>query len=60
MLKTDNGDPVAGVAAPKTKVICHAADNICQGGATILPAHLTYGTQDSGAAAAFVADVAPV
>ncbi|ATZ57773.1 BccutA [Botrytis cinerea B05.10] len=49
----DNGDPVQGVSADRTDIICHAGDNICQGGSLILLAHLTYG-MDTTAAAAFV------
>ncbi|KAF7914443.1 uncharacterized protein EAF01_000849 [Botrytis porri] len=49
----DNGDAVQGVSADKTDIICHAGDNICQGGSLILMAHLTYG-MDTMAAAAFV------
>ncbi|TGO30073.1 hypothetical protein BPAE_0008g00650 [Botrytis paeoniae] len=49
----DNGDAVQGVSADKTDIICHAGDNICQGGSLILMAHLTYG-MDTTAAAAFV------
>ncbi|TGO73850.1 hypothetical protein BELL_0326g00050 [Botrytis elliptica] len=49
----DNGDAVQGVSADKTDIICHAGDNICQGGSLILMAHLTYG-MDATAAAAFV------
>nr|AGO59082.1 cutinase 1 [Sirococcus conigenus] len=49
----DNGQPVAGLSAAQTKIICHAGDNICQGGALILAPHLTYG-QDAGTAASFV------
>lgn len=51
----DNGDAVQGVSADKTDIICHDTDNICQGGATILPSHLTYGTENAGEAADFVA-----
>ncbi|TGO64414.1 hypothetical protein BCON_0007g00640 [Botryotinia convoluta] len=51
--KPDNGDAVQGVSADRTDVICHAGDNICQGGSLILMAHLTYG-MDTTAAAAFV------
>lgn len=47
-----NGSPVRG-ATTKTKVFCHAGDNICEGGALILPPHLTY-SLDAGDAAAFV------
>lgn len=49
----DNGQPVAGLSAAQTKIICHAGDNICQGGDLILAPHLTYG-QDAGTAASFV------
>ncbi|KAF7877081.1 uncharacterized protein EAF02_008301 [Botrytis sinoallii] len=49
----DNGDAVQGVSADRTDIICHAGDNICQGGSLILMAHLTYG-MDATAAAAFV------
>ncbi|KAF7890402.1 hypothetical protein EAF00_008717 [Botryotinia globosa] len=49
----DNGDAVQGVSADKTDIICHAGDNICQGGSLILIPHLTYG-MDTTAAAAFV------
>ncbi|RDW85920.1 cutinase-1 [Coleophoma crateriformis] len=53
----DNGKPVTGVSAAKTKVICHQGDNICAGGDTILTPHLTY-SNDAGTAAAFVAQMA--
>lgn len=53
----DNGKPVAGASAAKTKVICHTGDNICAGGDAILTPHLTYST-DAGTAAAFVATAA--
>ncbi|KAG4030027.1 hypothetical protein MFRU_013g00510 [Monilinia fructicola] len=53
----DNGSPVQGVPAAKTKIICHAGDNICQHGSMILMPHLTYG-MDATAAAAFVKQVA--
>ncbi|ORY55273.1 cutinase-domain-containing protein [Pseudomassariella vexata] len=53
----DNGQPVQGVPAAKTKIICHADDNICQGGSQIKQAHLTYGKQDAGEAASFVASL---
>jgi cutinase len=36
----NNGKAVGSVGAAKTKVFCNATDNICQGGATILAAHL--------------------
>ncbi|KAB8302332.1 hypothetical protein EYC80_005764 [Monilinia laxa] len=48
----DNGAPVQGVSAAKTKVICHTGDNICAHGDMILPPHLTYG-MDAGTAASF-------
>ncbi|PSS00568.1 cutinase [Coniella lustricola] len=50
----DNGAAVAGVPAAKTKVICHAGDNICQHGDLILTPHLTY-SADAATAASFVA-----
>ncbi|KAH8671961.1 carbohydrate esterase family 5 protein [Tricladium varicosporioides] len=50
----DNGQAVGSIPAAKTKVICHATDNICMGGSTILAAHLTYGSQNAGEAAQFV------
>ncbi|KAJ7126451.1 cutinase [Mycena crocata] len=49
----DNGQAVAGINAANTKIICHAKDNICQGGNLILAPHLTYG-QDAKSAAAFI------
>ncbi|OBT39138.1 hypothetical protein VE00_09691 [Pseudogymnoascus sp. WSF 3629] len=49
----DNGDAVGSLPATKVDIICHAGDNICDGGAVILPAHLNY-SMDAGAAAAFV------
>ncbi|KAH9432803.1 hypothetical protein MCOR02_007482 [Pyricularia oryzae] len=49
--------PVNGVDQSRTLVVCHAGDNVCQGGGMILPAHLTYG-QDVGKAAAFVMEAA--
>ena len=48
----DDGQAVGSIPSSKVKVICHAGDNICDGGALVLPAHLTYG-QDAGTAAAF-------
>ncbi|WYZ37051.1 hypothetical protein EsH8_II_000557 [Colletotrichum jinshuiense] len=47
-----NGQPVQGVDAAKTKVICHDGDNICEGGNQIKRAHLTYG-QNADEAAQF-------
>jgi cutinase len=54
--RVDNGTAVQGVPAARTKIICHAGDNICQHGALVLPPHLTYG-QDAGTAADFVVSV---
>ncbi|KAI9353301.1 cutinase [Zopfochytrium polystomum] len=54
----NNGAPVTGVDPAKTMVICHQNDNICQHGATILPAHLTYGTMNAAEGAAFVVQAA--
>jgi cutinase len=48
-----NGTAVQGVDAGRTMVVCHAGDNICQGGDLILPAHLNY-SSDATAAAMFV------
>ena len=48
-----NGQPVAGASAAKTLVICHAGDDICQGGALILLPHITY-AENANQAAAFV------
>lgn len=50
---TDNGDAVTGVAADQTQVICNNGDNICDGGALVLPPHLQYAA-DAEDAAAFV------
>ena len=41
----DNGKAVGSVPAAKTKVICHAGDNIYQGGDLILTPHLTVSFQ---------------
>lgn len=50
-----NGDdPVPNTNAADVKVFCNTGDLICAGTATILPAHLTYGS-DAGEAADFVA-----
>ncbi|KAG7094509.1 hypothetical protein E1B28_005340 [Marasmius oreades] len=49
-----NGQPVTGVSADQTKVICHFGDNICAGGNLVLAPHLTYG-RDTRDAAKFVA-----
>ncbi|KAH7348496.1 cutinase [Rhexocercosporidium sp. MPI-PUGE-AT-0058] len=50
----NDGKPVAGADAAKTMVICHATDNICDGGDLILVEHLTY-SRDAVQAAAFAA-----
>jgi cutinase len=42
------------VAASKTLIICHARDNICEGGINITPEHRNYEI-DAPTAAAFVA-----
>lgn len=52
-----NGTAVQGVSAAKTKVFCHAGDNICEGGDRVLLPHTTYGLLDAGAAADFVVSV---
>ncbi len=49
----DDGQPIAGVSAAKTMVVCHSDDDICQHGDLILLGHLTY-AQDVDQAAAFV------
>jgi hypothetical protein len=50
-----NGDdPVPNTDAADVEVFCNTGDLICAGTATILPPHLTYGS-DAGAAANFVA-----
>nr|GAT58478.1 predicted protein [Mycena chlorophos] len=46
----DDGQPVAGISANATDVICHAGDDICAGGDQILIPHLTYGMNASDAA----------
>jgi hypothetical protein len=37
----DNGKAVGSIPSSKVLVICHAGDNICQGGDLILAPHLT-------------------
>ncbi|KAK2625988.1 hypothetical protein QTJ16_004250 [Diplocarpon rosae] len=54
LTRTDNGQPVSGIDAARTMVICHPGDNICAGGDVILLPHLTY-ADAAVAAAAFVA-----
>ncbi|KAF9873009.1 cutinase [Colletotrichum karsti] len=49
-----DGQPVGNIPASKVKVICHAGDNICDGGIIITEDHRNY-EQDAPAAAAFVA-----
>ncbi|GKT56441.1 carbohydrate esterase family 5 protein [Colletotrichum tofieldiae] len=53
-----NGQPVQGVDASRTKIICHNGDNICEGGNQIRRAHLTYGN-DAPEAAQFAASMMP-
>ncbi|KAK4545991.1 hypothetical protein LTR36_002555 [Oleoguttula mirabilis] len=48
----DNGLPVGNVPAYKVSTDCHAGDNICQDGETILEPHLSY-CHDVGVEAAF-------
>jgi cutinase len=50
----DDGQAVQGIDPSKVLVICHAGDNICQGGDLILLPHLTY-AQNANQAASFVA-----
>ena len=50
----NDGQAVTGASAAKTKVICHAGDNICDHGDLILLPHLTY-SENAGEAATFVA-----
>ncbi|KAH8842829.1 hypothetical protein MCOR27_009387 [Pyricularia oryzae] len=52
-----NGQGVTGVDTSRVLVICHDRDNICEGGAQIRQAHLTYG-QDVGKAASFIMQAA--
>ncbi|KAJ6504646.1 cutinase, partial [Mycena vitilis] len=49
----DDGEPVQGVPASRTDVICHTGDDICLHGTQVLQPHLTYG-KDAPAAAAFI------
>ncbi|KAK2011802.1 cutinase [Colletotrichum eremochloae] len=51
-----NGQPVQGIPADRTKIICHNGDNICEGGNQIRRAHLTYGN-DAPEAAQFAASL---
>lgn len=53
------GDPKRGqsfgsITSSKILTICHAGDNICEGGFAITAAHLNY-QDDAGTAGAFVA-----
>jgi cutinase len=50
----NGNDPVPNTNAADVEVFCNVGDLICAGTATILPPHLTYGS-DAGAAADFVA-----
>lgn len=38
----DDGQAVGDIPQDKVKIFCDPFDNICQGGALILPAHLSY------------------
>jgi len=49
----NNGKPVTGASASKTLIICHAGDNICDGGSVILLPHITY-AENADQAASFV------
>ncbi|OLN95220.1 Cutinase 3 [Colletotrichum chlorophyti] len=51
-----NGQPVQGVDASRTKIICHNGDNICEGGNQIRRAHLTY-RENADEAAQFAASM---
>ncbi|EME86258.1 carbohydrate esterase family 5 protein [Pseudocercospora fijiensis CIRAD86] len=51
------GRPVENVSSQRTLIICHAFDNICQGGALVLPSHLDYAV-DATRAAQFVVQAA--
>ncbi len=53
-IMSDKGDAIKGIPASKTKIICHAGDNICDGGILVLPPHLTYGLVSADDAAVFV------
>ncbi|KAH8834047.1 cutinase [Flagelloscypha sp. PMI_526] len=50
----DNGDALGNGLDAKALTICRNGDNICDGGALILPPHLAYGA-DTGDAADFIA-----
>ncbi|KLU86302.1 hypothetical protein MAPG_05317 [Magnaporthiopsis poae ATCC 64411] len=52
-----NGEPVAGVPADKTLIICRDGDNICNGGFRVLAPHLQYG-RDADQAAQFIVNQA--
>ncbi|KAH8828602.1 cutinase [Flagelloscypha sp. PMI_526] len=45
-----NGDALGKGLDSKSKTYCNFGDNICDGGALVLPAHLTYGVNIPGAA----------
>ena len=51
--KADSSQPVTGVSATDTDIICHAGDDICINGDLVLPPHLTYAV-NAASAAAFV------
>ncbi|KIK61370.1 carbohydrate esterase family 5 protein [Collybiopsis luxurians FD-317 M1] len=50
----DDGEPVTGISASNTDVICHIGDDICAHGDLVLPPHLDY-EMDTPGAAAFIA-----
>ncbi|POS72165.1 cutinase [Diaporthe helianthi] len=50
----NDGDPVGSIPSSKVQIICHEGDNICDGGALVLPSHLNYQT-DANAGAQFIA-----
>ncbi|RDW59847.1 cutinase-2 [Coleophoma cylindrospora] len=50
----DNGEAVGSIPSSNVLIICHAGDDICAHGDSILAPHLTYG-QDASTAASFVA-----
>lgn len=51
----DSSQPVTGVSATDTDIICHAGDDICINGDLVLPPHLTYAVNAASAAAFVVA-----
>ena len=49
----EKGQPLSNIDTGKVDTVCHAGDNICDGGYLVLAPHLTY-AQDAASAAAFV------